>query len=277
MTVRQDINVEAFSLNTPSGPRFGTVARPAGEPKGGRIYLHPFAEEMNKSRRMAALAARELASNGWLVLQLDFCGCGDSAGDFGDATWQGWLDDITQAWEWLRKECRGTIGIWTLRAGSLLASDWLKSNNEHPPLLLWQPVRNGQQHLVQFLRLKAASEMLNANAKGAVGRLRTELDEGHAVEVAGYTLSAELATGLGRSRLQLPDNYPGEVAMLEIVTGERHDPSPGIAALVRGLQETAVAVSVETTSGPSFWQTLEIETAPALLEATISAAEDLAS
>jgi exosortase A-associated hydrolase 2 len=230
---------------------------------------------MNKSRRMAALAARELASNGWLVLQVDFFGCGDSAGAFGDATWQDWLNDITQACEWMREQCQGIRGIWTLRAGSLLAAEWLKSNNEHPSLLFWQPVKNGQQHLIQFLRLKAASEMLSSSSKGVVPKLRAELESGRSVEVAGYMLSPGLADGLGKSRLGLPDNYPGSVTLLEVVAGDRHEPSPGIAVLARELQEAAVQVHVGTASGPSFWHTLEIETAPALIDATVRAVKDI--
>jgi exosortase A-associated hydrolase 2 len=273
---RQDINVDAFFLDTTSGSRFVTVTRPASEPKGGWIYIHPFAEEMNKSRRMAALAARELAENGWLVLQIDLCGCGDSAGEFADATWQDWLCDITHAWEWLRKECPGIHGIWTLRAASLLATDWLRNNHEHPPLIFWQPVKNGRQHLVQFLRLKAASEMLSSSSKGVVPKLRAELESGQSVEVAGYMLSPGLADGLGKSRLQLPKNYPGAVTLLEIVGAERHEPSPGITLLAKELEEAAVEVHLATANGPSFWQTLEIETAPALVDATIIAVEGLA-
>ena len=83
-----------------------------------------------------------------------------------------------------------------MRAGSLLAADWLKSNSEHPPLLLWQPVKNGQQHLVQFLRLKAVNEMLAASGNGGVAKLREELAAGQALEIAGYELSPGMAAGL---------------------------------------------------------------------------------
>src|SRR5690554_5926440 len=173
---REAIEREVFFLDTPDGARFAIATFPAGEPKGGLLYLHPFAEEMNKSRRMAALAARTFAAEGWLVLQMDLGGCGDSSGDFGEMTWTTWLDDVSHAWSWLRGRCSGVLGLWTLRAGSLLASDWIAANDERPMLLLWQPVGNGQQHLTQFLRLKAASEMLGAADPGAVLKeLRSEL------------------------------------------------------------------------------------------------------
>ena len=48
--------------------------------KGSILYLHPFAEEMHKSRCMAALQARHFAQAGYAVLQVDLTGCGDSSG-----------------------------------------------------------------------------------------------------------------------------------------------------------------------------------------------------
>lgn len=268
MSAQRLITKEAFFLDTPSGPRFAIATRPSGKIAGGWIYVHPFAEEMNKSRRMAALGANELARRGWLVLQVDLYGCGDSAGDFGDAHWQDWLDDLTFAWEWMSGKCDGAVGIWALRCGSLLASDWVNGHSERPPLLFWQPIRNGQQHLVQFLRLKAANEMLSNSAKGVVSSLREQLGAGTSVEIAGYSLSSKLAAGLESSRLRLPDGYPGPVKIIEVVQGDRREPTPGASALVNELQKSGVDVELATANGPSFWQTLEIEQAPALIDAT---------
>src|SRR5882672_8203208 len=75
-------------------------ARPTHSPRGAVLYVHPFAEEMNKSRRMAALQSRALSAAGFAVLQLDLFGCGDSSGEFGDATWDDWVADIVEAAGW---------------------------------------------------------------------------------------------------------------------------------------------------------------------------------
>ncbi|MGL5987461.1 MAG: CocE/NonD family hydrolase, partial [Burkholderiales bacterium] len=69
--------------------------------RGIVVYAHPWAEEMNKSRRMAAEMARQMARSGFAVLQLDLAGCGDSDGDFADASWDAWLEDIDRAAAWL--------------------------------------------------------------------------------------------------------------------------------------------------------------------------------
>src|SRR5262245_3855900 len=71
--------------------------RPEAAPRGTVLHVHPFAEEMNKSRRMAALHARALAGAGFEVLQVDLAGCGDSSGEFGDATWDDWVADVVDA------------------------------------------------------------------------------------------------------------------------------------------------------------------------------------
>ena len=55
------MNTEAFFLPAGDGQRF-CLYRPAefapgGGTRGHVVFVHPFAEEMNKSRRMAALQA----------------------------------------------------------------------------------------------------------------------------------------------------------------------------------------------------------------------------
>src|ERR1043165_721388 len=105
---------EPFFLRVEPGrlaERFALYHRPhAGPPRGLIVYIHPFAEEMNKSRRMAALQSRALAADGFAGLQMDLLGCGDSAGDFGDATWSRWVDDVIGACRWLRKHHEPPLG-----------------------------------------------------------------------------------------------------------------------------------------------------------------------
>ncbi len=190
---------------------------PQGLGRGAILHVPAFAEEQNKSGRMVALAAQAFAARGWAVLQFDLLGCGDSAGDSADATWQQWVEDVGLAYGLLRARCRGPVILWTHRAGSLLASDWLQITRERLPLLMWQPVTNGRQHLSQFLRLKAASEMLSdADAKAALGDIRAALRAGEAVEVAGYGLSPALAAGMEASSFELVIPYECAVAMLEV-------------------------------------------------------------
>ena len=59
------MNHAAFFLPAPDGQRF-CIHHPgrAADARGALLYLHPFAEEMHKSRRMGALQSRALADAG---------------------------------------------------------------------------------------------------------------------------------------------------------------------------------------------------------------------
>jgi exosortase A-associated hydrolase 2 len=163
----------------------------------------PFAEELNKSRRMAALQARAMAAAGYTVLQIDLLGCGDSSGDFGDATWEAWLADVELACDWLQQQTATPLWLWGQRTGCLLANEAANRMQRPVNLLFWQPVVSGKQFLQQFLRLKLAAEILGGESKGVMERLRKQLQQGESVEVAGYLLSPALAAGLEKAELLL--------------------------------------------------------------------------
>jgi exosortase A-associated hydrolase 2 len=266
---------EAFFLPVADGQRFCLYHPPMGLPRGAFLYLHPFAEEMNKSRRMAALQSRQLAAHGYAVLQVDLHGCGDSSGDFGDATWQSWLQDLGMARDWLRTRCEAPLWLWGLRAGCLLAADAAARGDESVGFLFWQPAVSGRQHLQQFLRLKAAGNMLGGDPRGAMAAVRRQLDESQSPEIAGYTLNPDLARGLEAAQLE-PPNRPGRVVWLELSTRDDAHLSPAAATHVEQWRAAEHEVAASVVTGPAFWQTAEIEEAPALLTATLAALNTMA-
>ena len=263
-------------MDAPDGGRFCVLTRPPGPPVGGMLFVPPFAEELNKSRRMVALAARAFAEQGWMTLQMDHFGCGDSAGEFSQATWQHWIDDVESGWRWLKGRCDAPLALWTLRAGSLLASAWLEAAGERAAMLMWQPVVSGRQHLNQFLRLKAAAQMLaDADARTAMARARQDLANGAAVSVAGYTVHPELARGLDAAALHLRTDHDAPVLMLEVSGVARAGASPALEALAERIRAAGAPAVLESVSGPAFWQTLEIETAGSLIDRSVQLLEHL--
>lgn len=267
--------VQAFFLPVDGGQRLCTYY-PAQTPKtfGRVLYAHPFAEEMNKSRRMAALQSRHLSQAGFAVLQLDLHGCGDSSGDFGDATWQGWVGDLVQAQAWLQaKAGDAPLWLWGLRAGCLLAAQAAAQLALPCQFLFWAPAPAGKPLLQQFLRLKAAGEMMGGNAKGVLEGLRQQLAQGQAVEVAGYTLAPALTQGLEKAVLAPPvaPHAPGCVEWFELSTREDASLSPAVIKAQEPWQHAGFGLRSHLVQGPSFWQTTEIEDAPALITATTAA------
>jgi uncharacterized protein len=264
---------EAFFLtvaHAQHSQRFCLFHPAQGEQRGAVLYLHPFAEEMNKSRRMAALQSRRLAEQGYAVLQIDLLGCGDSAGDFGDASWQGWLDDVLAAHAWLRERHTGPLWLWGLRAGCLLATDVAKRLDGPVNFLFWQPVISGKTHLQQFLRLKVADEMMGGNSKGVMAALKESLAAGQSVEIAGYVLSPALAQGLEAAELT-PPARAGHVVWLEVASRENATLAPTALQRIEQWQAAGFRVASAVTPGLTFWQTTEIEEVPALLAATTQA------
>jgi exosortase A-associated hydrolase 2 len=274
---------------------FHPPAGPAGTPpRAAVLHVHAFGEEMNKSRRMAALQARALAGAGCAVLQFDLLGCGDSAGDHGDATWSRWQADLRWAAALLRRRADAAVPLvlWGQRTGALLAAQALAdlagdisgdasaSPGTPPALLLWQPVHQGRQALQQFLRLAVATQLLDGGGKGVVEGLKRGLAEGRAVHVAGYRLHPELATGLEAATLAPPAGLPpGRAAWLEVAgpaaDGAVPAPSPATAMAAERWRGAGWAVQTTAVAGPAFWQTTAIEDAPALLPATLRALEAL--
>jgi exosortase A-associated hydrolase 2 len=268
---------EPFFADTARGRRFAIANHPtSGKPRGSILHVPAFAEEMNKSRRMSALTAAALARDGWFVLRVDLHGCGDSEGHFADATWQGWIEDLGFWAEWLRRRADGPLILWSLRSGALLISDWMAESKENLPLLLWQPVGNGQKHMTQFLRLRAAAEMLDARkAGGVVTSLREKLLAGNPVTVAGYTMHPKLANPLSDAKFVLPDGYSARVHLLEITSRKPPTLSPSSNMMIQRWREAGLETSHSVVTGPAFWQTTEIETAPNAIQTTVEAAREL--
>jgi len=238
----------------------------ASPPRGAVLYAHPFAEELNRSRRMAALQARLLAENGYAVLLPDLYGCGDSGGDFADATWEGWLEDLDTARRWLQARVRAPLLLWGTRCGCLLLDALAHRDKLQPEAsLYWQPVVSGEQHLAQFLRLRVAAGMMAGGGENS-RQLRERLAHGEALEVAGYTLAPTLAAGLAGARLQAPPG--GALRWLEVSQEAEPSLSPIGARTVVGWRGPVVAAAV---AGPPFWATQEISEVPALLTATLDA------
>jgi exosortase A-associated hydrolase 2 len=257
--------------------RFALYHAPQQPCRGALLYLHPFAEEMNKARRMAALQARRLAAAGWGVLQLDLHGCGDSAGDFADASWDSWRADAALGLQWLQERLGDALpqapGLWGLRLGALLALDYAcrPAGPAVSQLLLWQPVLQGSAHLTQFLRLLVAADMLGEGAaSGGTAALRASLAGGQALEIAGYTLAPALAQALdGADAAALAPPCPA--TWLEVVAQEGRALPPAAQRVLAQWQAAGANVTAQAVPGPQFWATQEIAEAPALLDASCRA------
>jgi len=260
--------LRAFFLTAAPGQRLCLLhTPPTGQPvRGGILHLHPFAEELNCTRRVAALQARDLAAAGYIVLQIDLYGCGDSSGDFAEATWLQWQEDARCGLEFLAAQTSGELWLWGLRAGCLLAAQ--AAACPHPThLLFWQPVLTGAQILRHFLRLQLAGDTLAGGDNVGSTRLRQRLAAGETLEIAGYGLSPAMAETLEAA--VWPDNLsPRRIECLEIGNGRL---STLLSRQISDWQARGHAARTTTIDGPAFWLTPGTADFPALRQATLSA------
>lgn len=251
-----------------SGRRFALLHEPAGSSRGSVLYVHPLAEEMNKSRRMATEQARRLAAAGWTVLQWDLLGCGDSDGDFADADWTGWCDELRYAAQRLQAQAPGPQWLWGLRAGALLAAQVAAGLPYPVGVLGWQPSPSGKLVAQQFLRLRVAAELIGGQAKGVMQALRADLAAGVQVELGGYGVRRGLIDGLEQASFH---PVPGALGLRWLELGEGDQPAPASQRVLEAWAAAGVPTRVDLLPGPPFWQTTEIEEAPAWWDATLAA------
>jgi exosortase A-associated hydrolase 2 len=270
--------LEAFFLPVDPGQRFCILSTPAGAARRAVVYIHPFAEEMNKARRMAALQARQLAAEGCVVLQIDLLGCGDSSGEFSEARWHAWKHDAQTAVRWISRRYPVPVTLWGLRLGAMLAADVAQDASlgiEH--LILWQPVSNGGQFLSQFVRLRLASEMLASGAATtALHELTEELRRGSMLEIAGYELHADLAAQIESLKLEALRPAVKRVDWLEVLADRTLSLRPAAKRVLDTWRGDGIEANGQHALGEPFWSTLEIAECEELLELTAAATRRLA-
>ncbi|WP_426106149.1 hydrolase 2, exosortase A system-associated [Massilia sp. TSP1-1-2] len=261
--------VEPFFFDADPGTRFSLYHAPAPQvpARGAILYVHPFAEELNRSRRMAALMSRRFAAMGFAVLQIDLFGCGDSCGDFNAARWELWKRDLDTARAWLAERSSGPMHVWGLRLGGLLALDYAVTSPVDG-VILWQPFLNGRTCVNQFLRQRAVPA--DAPRAPTSAALRSELVARGLFEVDGYELAAPLAQAIDAC----------DAAALALPACTVHWFASGIPAPVRlaaraaRLQERwaerGITLHFQALEGLPFWSGQFAE-CDALLDATSAA------
>lgn len=258
-----------FYLDVDGGRRFCLYHAPHHnrECAGTVLYVHPFGDEMNSARRMAALQSRAFSAMGFGVLQIDLFGCGDSDGELRDVNWALWKQDLAAAAKWLRKQAGTELLLWGLRLGATLAIDFARSSKEAIDcLILWQPVINGQAYMNQFLRIQLAGNMLaqNGNGTATMQNPRKSLAAGEVVEAGGYELTPALAEAIGNVNLTNLSGLHMPIHWFEIserVTAER-------AAVLNAWIGNGIDAHLRQVHCSSFWSSPEIRESPQLLSAT---------
>lgn len=266
-----------FFLAAAGGARYCLYHAPAGACRGALLYVAPFGDEMNRTRNLAVRQARALAQLGIGVLQMDLYGCGDSAGEFGDARWQLWQDDLAVGHAWLADKLGQPVGLWGLRLGALLALDYAaRATMPVARLLLWQPVVRGAAFLTQLLRLRLAGALLDGETAGRTGtrELRETLLAGEPTEIGGYLVAPELAMAIDQADASAVPPVGIPVDWFDVLPAPGRPPGAAAVKQVTDWRIQGVTVRLHAVHGLPFWATQEITDCPELIAGTSALFEE---
>ncbi len=247
---------------------------PRVPPRFRVLIAPPFAEELNKCRRILTLVSQRLAEQGCEVLFPDLFGTGDSAGDFRDASWKGWGEDWAALDEWLMQNSAAPRPAYLcVRSGALLLSvaRGLLNDFGRARIVLWQPVLECERFLRAFLRLRTVSDRLAGRAE-SMSELDARLRSGQSVEIAGYELSASMAAEMTSLTLDAA-HLAGcaEVRIMEFRSSPNPVMTPATSEFVDSLQREHIEAIGAAIECEQFWATRDVVAPGAALSATMLA------
>ncbi|MBU4010560.1 MAG: hydrolase 2, exosortase A system-associated, partial [Proteobacteria bacterium] len=263
--------MKPFYLDGPSGRLFCLWLGP-DKPMCSIIYCPPFAEEMNRCRRMASITAMAMADNGIGVLIPDLYGTGDSEGDFGDSSWEKWIDDIDACTHWIQSNKKSAeVSLWGIRVGALLATEVCRRNQQISSLLFWQPVTSGSTAITQFLRIKLAASFRKIERE-TPNTLRKKLEAEKKVEVGGYNLNPELIIPI--DKLKMENLFPEKkvsVKWFDVSSFDEDLIPPSVKNVIEIWEKTGCQITYKKIHGTTFWATQEMTVCNELKNKTIEA------
>ena len=206
----------------------------AGQAVRGSVLMLPaFAEEMNRTRSFAARISFRLSEAGFHVLQPDLSGTGDSTGEFHDAQWSRWIEELRLASDWLLEKA-GPLHLVSLRAGALFLSDLLDAEPERfARICLVEPFVSGADSVREFLQLRVARSIFEGT-KESINMLTEALADGASMEVGGYDLSPGLYGSLNAATIE----HLGTQLKDALVLGCGRSPETRRNAAMRSLVES---------------------------------------
>lgn len=241
------------------GHRFCIHHAPAGEARAVVLHAHALAHEMHFARPTSARAARALAAAGFAVLQIDMFGCGDSSGEFEDASFEAWQQDLRAGAAWLQAQHPGRpFWLWAERAAALWALPAFNLATPAPRHLLWHPLGRGDDALRQLLRTELPAAMDRGLSAADLRRqAESAWSQGQAFALGGFQVPAQLAADLRASKFvaALTSTEPGHIH-IDIGPASECEPAthlplrvPGpLPWLGQGLNEALLACTQEALS-----------------------------
>lgn len=251
--------LETAFIDGAHGRVFVLSRGPASAAAAAVLVAPPFGDEMNKSRKLITDLAQALAARGMATILVDPFGTGDSAGEFRDARWEGWIEDLLAAATWSAGRGLRVRGLLGIRLGALLAARVAARLPEPVRCsVLWQPVPDGGRFMTQFLRTRVAASLME-DRKETVGELRNRLLQGELLEVGGYEVAPELFRSIEAERLaDATTPALGSVGWFEVSATGGEELGASSQASLDVMRARLPSVEAGLLAGEPFWTSTEI-------------------
>jgi len=227
MVVGTAVGERVVSFESDGIALHGVLHHAAAEPAAGAlVFVHPFAEEKKCAHRPFVEAARAVAQSGWHALRFDLRGCGDSAGDFAEATTAQWRADVERALAFAAAEVgHCPLGLLGLQLGAVWAAQIAEERPELACLVLWEPVIEGQRYVSLNLRRSELRKKLTAREGGEAEAAELPAagadDPPGGTDFDGYLVTDRLRDEIAAVDLTGPKTYAGPTLILNLTGRDR--------------------------------------------------------
>jgi len=242
----------------------------ADSPRPALVFCPPFAEERKCAHRIMVECARVLCPMGVDILRFDLRGCGDSEGEFGQATLTRWLSDLETAAHWLTEHAQpSALGLLGLRLGASLAAQYTEQHPEVRWLGLWEPVTDGSQDWRLSLRRQQIRQAITQDQGLEDSEAAPSHERGY--DLDGYEVSEAMRREFAQlSLLHQPRVFRGPVWIAQISATAA--PHRAHLALQQAYQQSGASCDLEVVVAEPFWSLLGLARAPELIAKTVGAA-----
>ena len=240
-----------------AGRRLYGVHYPARDPassRSGLILCQAPGHEADLSLRVLVDFARLAAQAGIDVLRFDYTGCGESQGDFEDATVEGWLEDVAAGMRFLRDRTGvDAVGLLGLRLGGTLAALAAQRQPAVNWVCLWEPIMTPTRYVDELLQMQLISHNLWASTPLQSRQQLFKRQDG-TVELMGYCWRRETLEAL--QQLEVLSVVGGlAVPCLAVGISPAGNTSKTLKPLEEVLRQKGDPCAFVQVSEAVFWQT----------------------
>jgi pimeloyl-ACP methyl ester carboxylesterase len=206
------------------------------------VLCYPIGQEYIRAHRTFVQLGARLSAVGFPVLRFDYYGCGDSEGNFGEASITRWMEDISSAVNEMRDRTHiEKVCLLGLRLGGSLSMMYASKDDGIDGLILWNPIVSGRNHIRELNILHKETLKNTYTSKPRKKNNNTK-------EFLGYSFLDSLLSGIGQIDL-LSAKPAHDNKTLFIQSGQMEDGDKMRAFL----RECSPHLMEKELPGPNVW------------------------